>query len=87
MLYWVLLIIYIIIIIIIITLYSEVIFDIYIYICIEYRYSRSAADPDSQDPPASLEEVMEAGRQANAHDFIMSFPDGYQTVVGERGIR
>jgi ABC-type transport system involved in Fe-S cluster assembly fused permease/ATPase subunit len=24
---------------------------------------------------------------ANAHDFIMSFPDGYKTLVGERGVR
>jgi ABC-type multidrug transport system fused ATPase/permease subunit len=31
-------------------------------------------------------EVMEAARKANAHDFIMSFPDKYNTMVGERGI-
>jgi ATP-binding cassette subfamily B protein len=36
-------------------------------------------------PDASDEEVMEAARAAAAHDFIMSFPDGYQTRVGERG--
>ncbi|HEX8750169.1 MAG TPA: ABC transporter ATP-binding protein, partial [Nitrospira sp.] len=30
--------------------------------------------------------VMEASRAAHAHDFIMSFPDGYQTIVGEKGI-
>jgi ABC-type multidrug transport system fused ATPase/permease subunit len=30
---------------------------------------------------------MRAGKQANAHDFIMTFPEGYNTVVGERGIR
>jgi ABC-type multidrug transport system fused ATPase/permease subunit len=35
---------------------------------------------------ASDEEVMEAARKANAHDFIMSFPDKYNTMVGERGI-
>ena len=29
-----------------------------------------------------LEEIQEAARLANAHDFIMSFPDGYDTVVG-----
>jgi len=34
-----------------------------------------------------MEEVIQAGKQANAHDFIMSFPEGYNTVVGERGIR
>jgi hypothetical protein len=51
------------------------------------RYSRSAADPASQQPPASVEEVIRAGMLANAHDFIMTFPDGYNTIVGERGIR
>ncbi|XP_003410060.2 mitochondrial potassium channel ATP-binding subunit isoform X1 [Loxodonta africana] len=34
---------------------------------------------------ASDEEVYAAAREANAHDFITSFPDGYGTVVGERG--
>lgn len=36
---------------------------------------------------ASLEEVEEAARKANAHEFITSFPEGYQTLVGERGIK
>mmetsp|Transcript_562 Transcript_562/g.641 ORF Transcript_562/g.641 Transcript_562/m.641 type:complete len:197 (+) Transcript_562:1201-1791(+) len=35
----------------------------------------------------SLEDVIQAAKQAYAHDFIMSFPKGYDTVVGERGIR
>jgi len=35
---------------------------------------------------ATNEEVMEAARKANAHDFIMSFPEKYDTLVGERGI-
>lgn len=34
---------------------------------------------------ASDEEVMDAARRAYAHEFIMSFPDGYDTMVGERG--
>ncbi|XP_011248092.1 mitochondrial potassium channel ATP-binding subunit isoform X2 [Mus musculus] len=34
---------------------------------------------------ASDEEVYTAAREANAHEFISSFPDGYSTVVGERG--
>lgn len=34
---------------------------------------------------ASDEEVYTAARKANAHEFISSFPDGYSTVVGERG--
>jgi ATP-binding cassette subfamily B protein len=36
-------------------------------------------------PDASLEEIQNASRAAAAHDFIMSFPDGYETHVGERG--
>ncbi|MBI4384351.1 MAG: ABC transporter ATP-binding protein [Nitrospinae bacterium] len=36
---------------------------------------------------ASSEELTEAARAANAHDFIMKCPDGYKTVVGEKGIR
>lgn len=35
---------------------------------------------------ADEEAVKEAGRAAHAHEFIMSFPDGYQTIVGEKGI-
>src|SRR5262245_64648156 len=34
---------------------------------------------------ASLEEVVEAARQAYAHDFIVSLPEAYDTVIGERG--
>ncbi|MFC5050163.1 ABC transporter ATP-binding protein [Rubritalea spongiae] len=36
-------------------------------------------------PGASKEEMVAAAVHSNAHDFIMSFPDGYETVVGERG--
>jgi len=36
-------------------------------------------------PDASLEEVIDAAKAASAHDFIMSFPQGYDTPVGERG--
>ncbi|KAI8077225.1 P-loop containing nucleoside triphosphate hydrolase protein [Gilbertella persicaria] len=36
-------------------------------------------------PDATMEEVKEAARQANAQVFIETFPDGYDTVVGERG--
>jgi subfamily B ATP-binding cassette protein MsbA len=35
---------------------------------------------------ADEEAVKEASQAANAHDFIMSFPDGYHTVVGEKGM-
>ena len=38
-------------------------------------------------PDATLEEVVEVAKRANAHDFIMKFTDGYDTVIGERGLR
>ena len=38
-------------------------------------------------PGASHEEVISAAGKANAHGFISSFPDGYDTIVGERGIQ
>lgn len=38
-------------------------------------------------PGATEEEVIEAAKQAGAHDFIMSTVNGYQTYVGERGVR
>ncbi|MCE5239210.1 ABC transporter ATP-binding protein/permease [bacterium] len=38
-------------------------------------------------PEASDEEVVQASIAANCHDFIMEFPDGYETLVGERGTR
>lgn len=38
-------------------------------------------------PGATEEEIVEVARRANAHDFIMRFPDGYDTVIGERGLR
>lgn len=38
-------------------------------------------------PTASREEVMEAARQAGAHGFIMELKDGYDTYIGERGVK
>ena len=38
-------------------------------------------------PDASELDIIEAAKAANAHDFIMSFPDRYDTHVGERGVR
>ena len=36
---------------------------------------------------ATWEEVVDAAKQAKIHDTIMSFPDGYDTIVGERGLK
>ncbi len=36
-------------------------------------------------PTATMEEIIAAAKAANAHDFIVGFPDGYDTMVGERG--
>ena len=37
-------------------------------------------------PEASMEAIVEAARQAQAHEFIESFQEGYQTILGERGV-
>jgi len=38
-----------------------------------------------QNPAASMEEIMNAAKIAGAHDFIVELPEGYDTMVGERG--
>ena len=38
-------------------------------------------------PDATYDEVVEAAKNANAHDFIMSLPDGYNTDIGQRGVK
>ena len=38
-------------------------------------------------PGASMEEIIDAAKKANIHEFIQSLPDGYDTFVGERGTR
>ena len=55
--------------------------DVYLFagtIAENIRYGR----PDATD-----EEIIEAAKNANAHEFIMSFPDGYNTDIGQRGIK
>lgn len=44
-------------------------------------YGRSPALPDA----VPMEDIIEAAKTANAHEFIMALPDGYQTIPGERG--
>jgi ATP-binding cassette subfamily B protein len=38
-------------------------------------------------PNATRHEIVEAARQAHAHDFILALPDGYDTDIGQRGVR
>ena len=38
-------------------------------------------------PDATREEAIEAAKKANAHDFIMELPDGYDTDIGQRGVK
>lgn len=38
-------------------------------------------------PKAGREEIIQAAKEANAHDFIMSLPNGYETDIGQRGIK
>jgi ATP-binding cassette subfamily B protein len=38
-------------------------------------------------PAATEEEIIEAAKKANAHDFIMALPDGYDSDIGQRGVK
>lgn len=38
-------------------------------------------------PDATMEEIINASKRANIHDFVMSLPDGYESQTGERGVR
>ncbi|OFK64547.1 MULTISPECIES: ABC transporter ATP-binding protein [unclassified Corynebacterium] len=38
-------------------------------------------------PGATMEEIVDVAKRANAHGFIEEFPDGYDTVIGERGLK
>lgn len=52
-----------------------------------FLFSRSIADNIRfGKPDATQEEIEEAARKAQAHEFIMSLPQGYETVIGQRGV-
>jgi ATP-binding cassette subfamily B protein len=52
-----------------------------------FLFSRSVADNIRFGSPAATQKQIEdAARKAQAHDFIMSFPEGYETIVGQRGV-
>lgn len=51
---------------------------------IGYGYAVKMGSPDAR---LSQEQMEAVAKDAYCHDFIMSFPEGYQTVVGERGVR
>ena len=53
-----------------------------------YLFSGSVAENISYGKPdAPMEEIIEAAKKAGAHEFIMELPDGYDTYVGERGVK
>mmetsp|Transcript_42539 Transcript_42539/g.72398 ORF Transcript_42539/g.72398 Transcript_42539/m.72398 type:complete len:248 (+) Transcript_42539:1-744(+) len=51
---------------------------------IAYGFASARGDPDASP---SMEAVESAAKAAFAHDFITAFPEGYNTLVGERGVR
>jgi ATP-binding cassette subfamily B protein len=53
-----------------------------------FLFSRTIAENIAFGAPvnATREQIEQAAREAQAHDFIMGFPEGYDTVIGERGV-
>ena len=52
-----------------------------------FLFSRSIADNIAfGQPDATREEIIEAAKGAQAHEFILDFKDGYDTIIGERGV-
>jgi ABC-type multidrug transport system fused ATPase/permease subunit len=49
-------------------------------------YGRTAMHLIEGSDPATSEEIQRAAEMANAHSFVSEFPEGYQTLVGERGV-
>lgn len=53
-----------------------------------YLFVGSVKDNISYGKPnATMDEIVEAAKNANAHDFIMALPDGYDTDIGQRGVK
>ena len=55
--------------------------DVYLFVGTVYdniRYGK---------PDATREEIIEAAKNANAHEFILNLPDGYETDIGQRGVK
>lgn len=55
--------------------------DVYLF-CGSIRENIAYGKPD-----ATMEEIEDAAKKANIHDFIMELPDGYETFVGEKRTR
>ncbi len=52
-----------------------------------FLFSRTIAENIAfGKPDATMDEIVAAAKAAQAHEFIMAFPEGYQTVIGERGV-
>lgn len=52
-----------------------------------FLFSRTLAENIAfGKPDATFEEVVEAAKAAQAHEFILNFQDGYETIIGERGV-
>ena len=70
------------------TLFAASIKDNIIYGCRHPKWPNSGeADTGTAPILPTQEEIETAAKSANAHDFIMQFPNGYDTMVGERGVR
>ena len=55
--------------------------DVYLFVGTIYENIRYGK------PDATREEIIQAAKNANAHEFIMSLPNGYETDIGQRGIK
>lgn len=52
-----------------------------------FLFSRTIAENIAfGKPDVPMEQIIDAAKKAQAHDFITTFPDGYQTIIGQRGV-